>query len=116
MKQFVYFVWGCLFLCVYLLTLAGIDLWATKLKMDWVIVSGASSLGLLIGIFVGFFVQEAEKWDHRALSSAGPAFAGAGTLAILHWAASGPTRELWFYPIGLVVGFIIGTFWDWKPE
>ena len=33
---------------------------------------------------------------------------GAGTLAILHWAASGPTRELWFYPIGLVVGFIIG--------
>ena len=32
MKQFVYFVWGCLFLCVYSLTLAGIDLWAHKVE------------------------------------------------------------------------------------
>ena len=76
MKQFVYFVWGCLFLCVYSLTLAGIDLWATKLKTELGHRKRGIVLGLLIGIFVGFFVQEAEKWDDRSAKQRWGNFAG----------------------------------------
>lgn len=83
-------------------------------EMDWVVICGSLSLGMLVGVLVGFFVQESRTWAHRELSAAVAALAVTGVLAILRFDAH--QREIWFYPIGLVVGFIIGTVWDWKPD
>jgi len=80
----------------------------------WVVISGVCSLGLLVGVLVAFFVQEAKTWGHKELSSAVGAFAATGVLALLR--LNGDPPEVWFYPIGLVVGFIIGTVWNWKPD
>lgn len=73
---------------------------------------GAASLGVLIGMLIGFFVQEAEKWDKRALSSAALALTGGGVLGFMHWAAPPDATAVWFYPIGLLAGFGLGTIWD----
>lgn len=73
-----------------------------------------------MGVMVGFFVQETEDWDGKALVSAVTVLTGGGVLAILRWTASlgGTTREVWFYPMGPVVGFVIGTIWEYvdPPE
>jgi hypothetical protein len=81
-------------------------------EVDSLAAGGAWCLGLLVGVMVGFFVQETEDWDRRALVSAVGVFTGGGVLAILRWAASLGGREVWFYPMGLVVGFVIGTIWE----
>jgi O-antigen/teichoic acid export membrane protein len=83
-------------------------------EMDWVVICGSLSLGMLVGMLVGFFVQESKTWAHRELSAAVAALAVTGVLAILRFDAH--QREIWFYPIGLVVGFIIGTVWGWKAD
>ena len=38
--------------------------------MDWIIAAGTISLGVLIGILVGYFVNEAKKMDKALLTSA----------------------------------------------
>jgi hypothetical protein len=78
--------------------------------MDWVVAIGSSCLGIL----VGFYVQEAE-WDRAALVASVLALVGGGAVALLHFLAgsAGPTREYWFYPMGLLAGFIIGTIWEY---
>jgi hypothetical protein len=73
---------------------------------------GAASLGLLIGMLTGFFAQEVKEWDKRALSSAVPLLTGGGVLGLMHWASSTDGHEIWFYPIGLLAGFGLGTIWE----
>jgi uncharacterized membrane protein YadS len=36
-------------------------------KVDWLIVLGALWLGVFLGILLGFYVQEAEEWNPRAM-------------------------------------------------
>jgi hypothetical protein len=73
---------------------------------------GATSLGVLIGMLTGFFVQEANEWDRHALSSAVLVLAGGGVLGFMHWASPTGAHEIWFYPIGLLAGFGLGTVWE----
>jgi len=81
--------------------------------MDWMVAIGAISLGLLMGILVGFYVYEEPKWDRRALIGAISTFAGGGAMALIHsLVSSGGPREYWLYPVGLLGGFLIGMIWD----
>jgi hypothetical protein len=73
---------------------------------------GATSLGVLIGMLTGFFVQETNEWDKHALSSAALVLVGGGVLGFMHWASPTGAHEIWFYPIGLLAGFGLGTVWD----
>ena len=110
--------WGAVALAVYAGAVALIRYFAPE---SWVVISGVSSLGLLTGVLVAFFVQEAEEWNRRALGYSVAALASSGVLALLrlaeiYVAPKDDTQVIWFYPIGLVVGFVIGTVWDWKDD
>jgi hypothetical protein len=72
---------------------------------------GAALLGFIIGMLVGFFVQEAEKWTRSAMSASVAVLTGAGVVALLRYGAPDP-HGVWFYPMGLVIGFGFGTVWD----
>jgi hypothetical protein len=73
---------------------------------------GAASLGTLIGMLTGFFVQEAKEWDKHALSSTVLVLIGGAVLGFMHWASPSGAHEVWFYPIGLLAGFGLGTIWE----
>jgi uncharacterized membrane protein len=82
--------------------------------VNWIIATGALCLGILIGILVAYFVEEAKAMTFRVLSSAIWVVAGGGVIAIFQLVgAAKPTDEYWFYPIGLLVGFGIGTYLNW---
>ena len=76
--------------------------------MDWIIALGSFCLGALIGALVAWFVSEAEKMDHKVLAGAISALVGSSVLAMFSFLAGlrGPTHEYWFYPVGLLIGFV----------
>lgn len=79
--------------------------------MDCVVIAGVLCLGLLIGVLIGYFVFEAEKMDHKALYSAVGVMGGAAVIALFHLLGGlhESRREYWLYPIGLLVGYVIGN-------
>jgi membrane associated rhomboid family serine protease len=85
---------------------------------DWLVSIGAFWLGFVIGLLIGFFAQEAQLFDEKALTrgigtiAGGGIFAG-GIFVLLRFAAPDAMHEIWFYPMGLVGGFIVGTIWVW---
>jgi len=74
-------------------------------------VVGATLLGLIVGMLVGFFAQEAEKWTQLAMTASIGVLVSSGGMALLHYGAASDPRAVWFYPIGLVIGFGVGTIW-----
>ncbi|MHC2432750.1 hypothetical protein [Bradyrhizobium sp. USDA 4451] len=72
---------------------------------------GGTLLGFMIGMLVGFFVQEADEWTRSAMTASVAVLTGAGVVALLRYGATDP-QGVWFYPIGLVIGFGFGTIWD----
>ena len=83
--------------------------------MDWVVAVGAICLGLLIGIFLAYFIFELEKMDHKALYAAVGVIGGASVIAIFHLLGglhAESRREYWFYPVGLLGGYILGTIYE----
>ena len=109
---------GIAFLCVvaaaYFGSLAGAFVVAYRGKADWLVVLGALWLGVFLGTLVGFYVQEAEEWGPRALTVSIWVVAGSSTMILLQFL--NPTaglREVWFYPLGFVGGFIVGTIWEY---
>lgn len=82
--------------------------------MNWIVIVGTTCLGILIGILVAYFVEEAKVMSFGVLSSAIGVLAGGGVLAIFHLVgATKPMDEYWFYPVGLLLGFTIGTYLNW---
>ena len=81
---------------------------------NWTVLLGAFWLGALIGTLLGFYVQEAEIWALGALTGSVSAVTSSGVIAFLQYINhdTGAIREVWFYPIGLVGGFIVGTLWE----
>lgn len=72
---------------------------------------GATLLGFIIGMIVGFFAQEAKEWTRSAMTASAAVLTGAGAMALLRYGAPEP-QGVWFYPVGLVLGFGFGTIWD----
>jgi hypothetical protein len=98
----------------YVLSLLAAGLVALLGAADWIVVLGAFWLGALLGTLLGFYVHEAEEWDQRALGASIWVIAGSSVLLLLQFLVpSAGAREIWFYPIGLVGGFIIGTIWEY---
>jgi len=52
--------------------------------MDWIIATGVLSLGLLIGILVGWYVNEVKIYTEQVVTSSIGIFAGGGVMAIFH--------------------------------
>lgn len=78
---------------------------------DTIPAVGATLLGFIIGMLVAFFVQEAKEWTRSAMTASVAVLTGAGALALLRYGAPDP-HGVWFYPVGLVIGFGFGTVWD----
>jgi hypothetical protein len=77
--------------------------------MDWVIATGSICLGILLGALVGWFVSEAKAMDYRILSSSVGILTGGGVLALFGFLSKGSLREIWLYPVGLLLGFVAVT-------
>jgi hypothetical protein len=87
---------------------------AYRANIDWLIVLGAFWLGAFLGTLLGFYVQEAEEWGPHALAVSIWVVAGSSSLVLLQFLSPGAgVREVWFYPIGIVGGFIVGTIWEY---
>ena len=84
---------------------------AALIDKDAAPIVGAALLGFLIGMLVGFFVQEAKEWTRSAMTASVAVLTGAGVAALLRHGSPDP-QGVWFYPIGLVIGFGFGTIWD----
>jgi hypothetical protein len=89
--------------------------------VDWLIATGAICLGLLIGVFLAYFISELKTMDHKAIYAAVGVIGGASVIAIFHILGGLNTasrREYWFYPVGLLAGYILGTIYEWivPPE
>jgi F0F1-type ATP synthase assembly protein I len=93
------------------------------MDLDWVVVAGALCLGILIGALVGWYVSEAQKTTPLVLVVSISALVGSSVLAMFSFLAGlrGPTHEYWFYPVGLLIGFVIVivielTFYDYYGQ
>lgn len=99
---------------IYFVSLSVAFVIAYQSKTDWLVILGALWLGVFLGTLVGFYVQEADEWGPRALTTSIWVVAGSSTLVLLQFL--NPTtglREIWFYPLGIVGGFIVGTIWEY---
>ena len=75
--------------------------------MDWVVIGGVLGLGILIGLLVGWYLNEVSKMTEAVVASAIAMLSGSGVISVFHFLApGGPTREYWFYPIGLLIGVL----------
>ena len=99
---------------LYVISLSLCIFLAFQSSADWTVLLGTFWLGALIGMLLGFYVQEAESWQLGALTGSISAVAGSGVIGLFQYLShnTGATHEIWFYPIGLVGGFIIGTLWE----
>jgi uncharacterized membrane-anchored protein YhcB (DUF1043 family) len=84
------------------------------MNFDWLVAAGAMSLGILIGVLVACYTYEKKKWDENALRAAISALLSTGAFALFN--LLGGPKEVWAYPIGLLVGFPIGVLWEYWEE
>jgi hypothetical protein len=74
---------------------------------------GILCLGFTIGTLVGWYINESNNMSFSTVSGAIYLLAGSGVLAIFYLLNPGSaTREYWFYPIGIFVGFFAAPFFD----
>jgi len=77
--------------------------------MDWLILSGAVSLGMVVGWVVYVTFTRQQKLDAKVLGAIISVMVGAGVLGIFQKIAgttTGLPRELYSYRIGLLLGRI----------
>ena len=75
--------------------------------MDWLVASGCCALGIVVGGIAWHFVTRMTQFDTKALGSVISIIAGAGVLTIFQAVAGKANklpRELYCYPIGLLIG------------
>ena len=74
--------------------------------MDAIIAMGAAALGLMLGVLTGWLVRDAKTLQEKVIGTAIFILAGAGVLSLITGGGR-PTRDYWFYPLGLLIGFLI---------
>ena len=79
--------------------------------MDIIAQIGATCLGILIGYLVGFFIRRFKTFTPVTLSSVVSIILGVVVIRFLEVELS----VWWFYPIGLLIGFIAQTI-VWRVE
>ena len=86
--------------------------------LDWIAALGAACFGSVVGSIVGFYLAGARELTIRILVSGLGMFAGAGVVALFHLLTAQPPvgREIWFYPIGLAIGFVLGLRFAFEPR
>ncbi len=102
-----YILWAVV--ALYVINLVVLLTVAIRSFADLLVLFGSLWLGVLIGLLLGFNVQESEQGEHRVLGASAWAIAASVVFVLLRYL--GDPHELWFYPMGLVGGFIIGTLW-----
>jgi len=81
--------------------------------MDILVSSGVISLGLVIGMLVGWFINEDQEFTIGGLVASVTVLSGSGVVGVFQLVApQGSTREFWFYPIAILVGLLIAPFLD----
>src|SRR5689334_8111300 len=81
--------------------------------MDCLTVVGVVTLGLAIGLLVGWFINEDEPFTAKGLTTSISVLTGAGVLGIFKYVSpGGSTREFWFYPVGILIGLLVAPFFD----
>jgi hypothetical protein len=76
--------------------------------MDWLVIAGVVSLGLLVGLLVGWYVNEEQPFTATGLIASITVLSGAGVLGVFHLIApAGATREYWLYPVAVLFGVLI---------
>ena len=79
--------------------------------MDGLAVFGFLMLGGFIGLLVGMFAGSERAPEAKAYSAIILAVGSAG-ISFIPLFASNSSREMWFYPVGLFVGFIFAPVWE----
>jgi tetrahydromethanopterin S-methyltransferase subunit C len=93
-----------------LILIALCGLVAASLYKELLPAVGGTFLGTIIGMLVGFYAQEVDKWTREAMTASAVVLTGAGALALLRYNAADP-QGVWYYPIGLLLGFGFGAIW-----
>lgn len=73
---------------------------------------GAACLGLVLGAIAGCYFGEARRLTWGVLTGTVGIIAGAGVVAAFQMLSTyaHPGRAIWFYPIGLLPGFLYGVY------
>jgi hypothetical protein len=107
-----YVLWAII--ALYLISLIALLIVALRSFADVLVLFGALWLGALIGLLLGLYVQASEQWDQSGWAASILVIAGSIIFIWLRYV--GDTHEIWFYPMGLVGGFIIGAVWKYAAS
>jgi hypothetical protein len=81
--------------------------------MEWIVASGSLCLGLLIGILIAWYMLDVKEVNLTALYSSVAIAVGGSVLGFFKFLSPGGTADaLWFYPIGLFLGFVGASVYD----
>jgi hypothetical protein len=76
--------------------------------MDALAIVGTLCLGILVGLLIGWYLDQEQPFTITALVTVTSILSGAGVLGVFRLITPvGGLREFWFYPIGLLVGVLI---------
>jgi hypothetical protein len=79
--------------------------------MNCLAIVGFSSLGVVIGLLVGMFANSEEAPEAKAYSAIILAIGSSAATFIPLFAAQS-NKEMWFYPVAMLVGFILTPPWE----
>lgn len=96
---------------LYLVNLIALLTVALRSFADVLVLFGSWWLGALIGLLLGFHVQDSGRADPKAVGVSLLVFGGSIIFIILRYL--GDLHEVWFYPMGMVGGFIISLLWKY---
>lgn len=86
--------------------------------MNWLVLAGAISLGLLIGSMVRAVFRQMTTLNAKALGSLISVMIGAGVLGLFHAISGSGTplpQEVYTYPVGLLLGYVITALLEDDP-